>query len=98
MCPKHECADVQILLLAIVLGTSDYATTFEFTIVTRDVCVISPIVGPGAPERVRERYCYSVFNYSYHLSVGSLTGGTVDRCPGQPLHAVRPVGSADIYI
>ena len=34
-----------------------------------EVCAISPKNGPGTPERVRERYCYSVFTYSYHTQV-----------------------------
>ena len=58
-------------------------------------CDISTVAGAGTPERVRERYCSLVFNYGYQLSVGRLTGGTVDRRPGGHLHASRPEASAD---
>ena len=80
-----------------VLGTSDLARRFELAILTRDATLKFSNTRSRGPEWVRERYRYSVFKCSYQLSVISLTGGTVtvDRCPEQPLHAVRPEASAD---
>ena len=52
--------------------------SYELTIVTQEVLTSSPTTRAGTPERVREKYRSLVFTYSYQLSVGRLTRGTVD--------------------
>ena len=56
-------------------------------------CDMSTTIGPRIPGSGREGYCSLVFNSQ--LSVGRLTGGTVDRCPGRHLHASKPEAPAD---
>ena len=64
-------------------------------------CKISTRSGAGAPERVGRGIVFQFSIYSIQLAVDRLTGdrwGQLTVVRRRPLHAIRPVASADIVL